>query len=78
MAATLVRGGSPRRVLPATPTLAEVRRHFAAREGARVRVLQADGAADSELAWLLAERVVSVNTAAAGGNASLMSLGPDA
>ena len=35
-------------------------------------------ASDVELAWLLAERVVSVNTAAAGGNASLMTLGPDA
>ena len=84
----------------AAPPLAEVRRHFAAREGARVRVVpwpaegaragaaatggagtqagDATEASDVELAWLLAERVVSVNTAAAGGNASLMTLGPDA
>jgi RHH-type proline utilization regulon transcriptional repressor/proline dehydrogenase/delta 1-pyrroline-5-carboxylate dehydrogenase len=61
-----------------TPALAEVRRHFAAQPGARVRVLTADAASDVELAWLLAERVVSVNTAAAGGNASLMTLAPDA
>jgi RHH-type proline utilization regulon transcriptional repressor/proline dehydrogenase/delta 1-pyrroline-5-carboxylate dehydrogenase len=59
----------------AAPTLAEVRREFAAHEGARVRVVTPRGDGDYELAWLLAERVVSVNTAAAGGNASLMTLG---
>ena len=60
-----------------SPALAAVRRHFAAQPGTRVRVL-ADAGGDVELAWLLAERVVSVNTAAAGGNASLMTLAPDA
>jgi RHH-type proline utilization regulon transcriptional repressor/proline dehydrogenase/delta 1-pyrroline-5-carboxylate dehydrogenase len=34
-----------------------------------------DGTADFDLAWLVGERSVSTNTAAAGGNASLMSVG---
>ncbi len=34
-----------------------------------------DGSADFDLAWLVRERAVSTNTAAAGGNASLMSIG---
>jgi RHH-type transcriptional regulator, proline utilization regulon repressor / proline dehydrogenase / delta 1-pyrroline-5-carboxylate dehydrogenase len=51
------------------------RRQLAARDGARVRVVTpVEG--NYPLAWLVAERVVSVNTAAAGGNASLMTLGP--
>jgi len=54
---------------------AELRRALAAREGRRVRVVTpGDGA--YPLAWLVVERVVSVNTAAAGGNASLMTLEP--
>jgi RHH-type proline utilization regulon transcriptional repressor/proline dehydrogenase/delta 1-pyrroline-5-carboxylate dehydrogenase len=59
----------------AAPTLAAVRHEFAAHDGARVRVVTPHADGGYELAWLLAERVVSVNTAAAGGNASLMTLG---
>ena len=56
-------------------TAAEWRRHLATRDGARVRVVTpVEGS--YPLVWLVAERVVSVNTAAAGGNASLMTLGP--
>ena len=51
------------------------RRRFAARGGRRVRVA-APAEGGYPLAWLVVERVVSVNTAAAGGNASLMTLGP--
>jgi len=83
------------------PTLADVRKSIAAREGARVRVVPAEferegesdgpdarpapGAATmltgARLAYyplflLLVERTVSVNTAAAGGNATLMTLAP--
>jgi RHH-type proline utilization regulon transcriptional repressor/proline dehydrogenase/delta 1-pyrroline-5-carboxylate dehydrogenase len=54
---------------------ADLRRHFAARDGQRVRVVTPiDGV--YPLLWLTVERVVSVNTAAAGGNASLMTLEP--
>jgi len=54
---------------------AQLRREFAAREGRRTRVVTPiDGA--YPLMWLLVERVVSVNTAAAGGNATLMTLDP--
>jgi RHH-type proline utilization regulon transcriptional repressor/proline dehydrogenase/delta 1-pyrroline-5-carboxylate dehydrogenase len=54
---------------------AELRRVLAAREGKRVRVVTPiDGV--YPLAALVVERVVSVNTAAAGGNASLMTLEP--
>jgi RHH-type proline utilization regulon transcriptional repressor/proline dehydrogenase/delta 1-pyrroline-5-carboxylate dehydrogenase len=35
----------------------------------------ATGDADYHLEWLLRERVISVNTTAAGGNASLMTIG---
>jgi RHH-type proline utilization regulon transcriptional repressor/proline dehydrogenase/delta 1-pyrroline-5-carboxylate dehydrogenase len=53
----------------------DLRRHFAARDGQRVRVVTPiDGV--YPLLWLTVERVVSVNTAAAGGNASLMTLEP--
>ena len=54
---------------------------FAGREGPIVpihsvpRGALADGTADYALEWLLRERVVSTNTAAAGGNASLMTIG---
>ena len=49
------------------------RRALAARPGARL-ALVVPGAEGYELARLVAERVVSTNTAAAGGNASLLSL----
>jgi len=53
----------------------QLRRVLAAREGKRVRVVTSiDGV--YPLAALVVERVVSVNTAAAGGNASLMTLEP--
>jgi RHH-type proline utilization regulon transcriptional repressor/proline dehydrogenase/delta 1-pyrroline-5-carboxylate dehydrogenase len=54
---------------------------FARREGALIplhsvaRGALAAGAADYALEWLLLERVVSTNTTAAGGNASLMTIG---
>ena len=49
---------------------------LAGQDGPIVPVLAASGAAqDYPLAMLVAERCVSTNTAAAGGNASLMSLG---
>jgi RHH-type proline utilization regulon transcriptional repressor/proline dehydrogenase/delta 1-pyrroline-5-carboxylate dehydrogenase len=54
---------------------APLRRLLAAREGPRTRVVTpVDG--EYPLIWLVLERVVSVNTAAAGGNASLMTLEP--
>ncbi|HYS14504.1 MAG TPA: bifunctional proline dehydrogenase/L-glutamate gamma-semialdehyde dehydrogenase PutA [Burkholderiaceae bacterium] len=54
---------------------AQLRRQFAARAGRRTRVITPiDG--DYPLIWLLVERVVSINTAAAGGNATLMTLEP--
>jgi RHH-type proline utilization regulon transcriptional repressor/proline dehydrogenase/delta 1-pyrroline-5-carboxylate dehydrogenase len=58
-----------------------VLRAVAGRDGAVVPVFAlapavlAGGDAELPLAWLLRERSVSVNTAAAGGNASLMTLG---
>src|SRR5262249_18390417 len=53
-----------------------LRQQLAAGDGHRVRVVTPiDGA--YPLAWLVVERVVSVNTAAAGGNASLMTLEAD-
>jgi RHH-type proline utilization regulon transcriptional repressor/proline dehydrogenase/delta 1-pyrroline-5-carboxylate dehydrogenase len=54
---------------------APLRRRLAARAGARVRVVTPIGGA-YPLHWLVVERVVSVNTAAAGGNATLMTLEP--
>ena len=53
---------------------------LAAREGALVALHGAsshglrDGSEDYPLEWLVQERSVSVNTAAAGGNAGLMTL----
>jgi RHH-type proline utilization regulon transcriptional repressor/proline dehydrogenase/delta 1-pyrroline-5-carboxylate dehydrogenase len=54
---------------------ADLRRTLAARAGPRVRVVTPIGGA-YPLHWLVVERVVSVNTAAAGGNATLMTLEP--
>jgi RHH-type proline utilization regulon transcriptional repressor/proline dehydrogenase/delta 1-pyrroline-5-carboxylate dehydrogenase len=51
-----------------------LRNELAARDGARVPLITARGK-DFPLYRLMAERVVSVNTTAAGGNASLMTLG---
>ena len=54
---------------------------FAGREGPIVQIHSvprgalAAGTADYALEWLLRERVVSTNTTAAGGNASLMTIG---
>ncbi len=56
--------------------LLELLAELAVRPGAIVPVLTPDGsAAGYPLEWLVRERVVSTNTAAAGGNASLMALG---
>ena len=55
------------RLLQAYPALVPI--HPPRRDAA------ADGGADYPLEWLLAERAVATNTAAAGGNASLMSIG---
>jgi len=49
-----------------------LRQQLAQRDGPRVRVLQ--GGPEYGLQWMVAERVVSTNTAAAGGNASLLML----
>ena len=54
---------------------ADLRRALAARAGKRVRVVTPVGGA-YPLHWLVVERAVSVNTAAAGGNATLMTLDP--
>jgi len=51
---------------------AALRRRLAQRDGARVRVLQ--GGPEYGLQWMVAERAVSTNTTAAGGNASLLTL----
>ncbi|MGH8684568.1 MAG: hypothetical protein ACREUM_04370, partial [Nitrosospira sp.] len=50
-----------------------LRNELAARDGARVPLIVTDDG-DFLLYRLTAERVVSVNTTAAGGNASLMTL----
>jgi RHH-type proline utilization regulon transcriptional repressor/proline dehydrogenase/delta 1-pyrroline-5-carboxylate dehydrogenase len=55
---------------------AQLRRVLAGRDGRRVRVVTPIDDGAYPLIWLVAERVVSVNTAAAGGNASLMTLEP--
>ena len=74
-AAILVEGG-------ADAALAATRR-AAALPGAIIPVLAVSpdelekGADDYSLEWLLRERSVSINTAAAGGNAALMTLGED-
>jgi RHH-type proline utilization regulon transcriptional repressor/proline dehydrogenase/delta 1-pyrroline-5-carboxylate dehydrogenase len=52
-----------------------LRRELAARAGARIAVLRAQDGRYA-LDRMVAEQVVTVNTAAAGGNASLMSLKP--
>jgi len=59
--------------------LAALRRVLAARDGARVAIVRdgGEGPPGYELEKLVSEQVVSVNTAAAGGNASLMTLSPD-
>ena len=49
-----------------------LRKQLSQRDGPRVRVLQ--GGPQYGLQWMVAERVVSTNTAAAGGNASLLTL----
>jgi RHH-type proline utilization regulon transcriptional repressor/proline dehydrogenase/delta 1-pyrroline-5-carboxylate dehydrogenase len=51
---------------------AALRRQLAQRDGPRVRVLH--GGPQYGLQWMAAERVVSTNTTAAGGNASLLTL----
>ena len=51
-----------------------LRKALAARDGARVPLLLAEEDGQYNLARLVAERAISVNTTAAGGNASLMSL----
>ncbi len=63
-------------VVLATPAHAPaLRRALAARDGARVRVVTpVDG--DYPLEALVVEQTLTVNTAAAGGNASLMTLAP--
>ncbi len=55
--------------------LARVRRLAAAVEGPLIAVLVAGRGGRYPLYSMLAERVVSINTAAAGGNATLMTLG---
>jgi RHH-type proline utilization regulon transcriptional repressor/proline dehydrogenase/delta 1-pyrroline-5-carboxylate dehydrogenase len=52
--------------------LAPFRQQLARRDGPRVRVLQAGP--EYGLQWMVSERVISANTAAAGGNASLLTL----
>jgi RHH-type proline utilization regulon transcriptional repressor/proline dehydrogenase/delta 1-pyrroline-5-carboxylate dehydrogenase len=52
-----------------------LRSQLAARTGAIVGIVDTDGAAPLALWRLVAERAVCVNTTAAGGNASLMTLG---
>jgi len=58
-----------------TPSQAAWREKLAAREGAIVGVVPANGADPIPLWRLVAERAVCINTTAAGGNASLMTLG---
>jgi RHH-type proline utilization regulon transcriptional repressor/proline dehydrogenase/delta 1-pyrroline-5-carboxylate dehydrogenase len=56
----------------------EWRRVAAARDGAAVPVLTPDAAGRYDPTRLVQERVVTTNTAAAGGNAALLSLSEDA
>ena len=49
---------------------------LAAREGALTPLVQTHGSEPIPLWRLVAERTVSINTTASGGNASLMALGP--
>jgi RHH-type proline utilization regulon transcriptional repressor/proline dehydrogenase/delta 1-pyrroline-5-carboxylate dehydrogenase len=55
-----------------------VRAKFAVAEGAIVPIIVADPAGRYDWARLVVERTVTVNTAAAGGNAALLSLAEDA
>jgi RHH-type proline utilization regulon transcriptional repressor/proline dehydrogenase/delta 1-pyrroline-5-carboxylate dehydrogenase len=52
-----------------------LRSQLAARQGAIVGIVDTDSTAPVALWRLVAERAVCVNTTAAGGNASLMTLG---
>jgi RHH-type proline utilization regulon transcriptional repressor/proline dehydrogenase/delta 1-pyrroline-5-carboxylate dehydrogenase len=52
-----------------------VRAQLAARPGAIVAIIDTDGKEDIPVWRLVAERAICVNTTAAGGNASLMTLG---
>ncbi|MBK8741792.1 MAG: trifunctional transcriptional regulator/proline dehydrogenase/L-glutamate gamma-semialdehyde dehydrogenase, partial [Betaproteobacteria bacterium] len=56
--------------------IAKLRREFAARDGALIPVIEADRDGRYPLHRLVVERSLSINTAAAGGNASLMTLVP--
>ncbi|MBP8296935.1 MAG: aldehyde dehydrogenase family protein, partial [Burkholderiales bacterium] len=60
----------------AAAAIAQLRHAFAARAGALVPVIAADRDGRYPLHRLVVERSLSVNTAAAGGNASLMTLTP--
>ena len=55
-----------------------VRAMFAIAEGPIVPVIVADSAGRYDWSRLVVERTVTVNTAAAGGNAALLSLSEDA
>ena len=52
--------------------LVQLQRELAARPGPIVRLL---GNCEMRLDWLVREQAVAINTAAAGGNASLMTIG---
>jgi RHH-type proline utilization regulon transcriptional repressor/proline dehydrogenase/delta 1-pyrroline-5-carboxylate dehydrogenase len=58
-----------------TPLVAAVRESMAARDGALVGIIETDEGGAIPVWRLLAERALCVNTTAAGGNASLMTLG---
>jgi RHH-type transcriptional regulator, proline utilization regulon repressor / proline dehydrogenase / delta 1-pyrroline-5-carboxylate dehydrogenase len=58
------------------PALSALRTRLAARPGAIVPVVVPDAAGSYPAIRLLRERVVSINTAAAGGNAALLAMGP--
>ena len=62
-------------MLATGPRLRQMRTLLAAREGALVPIVTPDADGAYPLHRLVAERSVSVNIAAAGGNASLMTLG---
>jgi RHH-type transcriptional regulator, proline utilization regulon repressor / proline dehydrogenase / delta 1-pyrroline-5-carboxylate dehydrogenase len=55
--------------------IAELSSRLASRDGALVPVIETSGSEAVPLWRLVAERAVCVNTTAAGGNASLMTLG---
>ncbi|GAB2859366.1 trifunctional transcriptional regulator/proline dehydrogenase/L-glutamate gamma-semialdehyde dehydrogenase [Pseudoduganella ginsengisoli] len=58
-----------------SPLVAAVREPMAARDGALVGIIETDDSGAIPVWRLLAERALCVNTTAAGGNASLMTLG---